>query len=158
MTVCCGLRSRHASLFSLFVPLSSFAMCRFLLSCSPIQQAASGSSSVRRNRLRLLLLHRTLPLPPPPSSLPLSLSRALPCALLCYFKRSDASWVLQCLSRACLVTYGGGGSSRKTTIPRVPRGPHQSIRLQHIRGDGVGGDGVGRGEDLQRPVWCFIRD
>ncbi|KAG7233323.1 hypothetical protein INR49_007222 [Caranx melampygus] len=28
----------------------------------------------------------------------------------------------KCLSRACLVTYGGDGSPQKTTIPRVPRG------------------------------------
>lgn len=74
------------------------------------------------------------PHPPPPF-----------CALLCYFKWSGASWVLQCLSRACLVTYGGNGSPQRTTIPRVPRGPHQSIRLQHIRGDGVGGGGGGWG-------------
>lgn len=36
----------------------------------------------------------------------------------------------------------------RTTIPRVPLGPHQSIRLQHIRADGGGGGRGGSAEDL----------
>lgn len=123
------------------VPLLSAAMCRLLLSF-PASVTTSGQQQQRASR--------SPPPPPPPPSPPPSSSSSFPPAsssllLLCYFKRSGASWVLQCLSRACLVTYGGGSGPRKTTIPRVPRGPHQSIRLQHIRGDGVGGGGQGGG-------------
>lgn len=97
------------------------AMCRRLLSCPPLQRAAS-SSSVRR-ALRLLLPSSFITLLLPPSLL----CSLRSCALLCYFKRSGASWVLQCLLRACLVTYGGDGSRQRTTIPRVPLGAHIKV-------------------------------
>lgn len=138
VTVCCGLRSRRV-----------FSSCRFprlpcvVFYCPVLRYNKRPAAAACARRL---LLHR--PLPPHP---PLPPAFSLLLRPLCYFKWSGASWVLQCLSRACLVTYGGDGSPQKTTIPRVPPGPHQSIRLQHIRGDGVGG-GVGRGEDLQRPA------
>lgn len=90
-----------------------------------------------------------LPSPPPSSSSSSLLHHPLPLSsrpplLLCYFKWRGALWVLQCLSRACLVTYGGDGEQEKTTTPRVLLGPHQSIRLQHIRGDRVGGGRICR--------------
>lgn len=56
---------------------------------------------------------------------------------LCYFKRSSASWVLECLSRACLATYGVT-TARKDYNSQSAPGARQSIRLQHM---GVGGCG-----------------
>lgn len=151
--------------FWLFCPLFSAAMCRLLLSFTASvttsgQQRASRSPPPPPFSPLPPLACFPPPSPPPPfsshPSLPLSihlpslllllLPPPSPLFLLCYFKWRGASWVLQCFCRACLVTYGDEGSQRKTTIPRVPLGPHQSIRLHHIREDGVGG----RGEDLQR--------
>lgn len=71
--------------------------------CTALTASSSSSSSITPSSL--------LP-PPPPRS----------CALLCYFKRSSASWVLQCLSRACLVTYGGDGSPQRLQYPECPGG------------------------------------
>lgn len=53
---------------------------------------------------------------------------------LCYFKRSSASWVLECLSRACLATYGVTVARKDYNTQSAP-GAWQSIRLQHM---GVG--------------------
>ena len=113
----CGLRSRRAASSSLFWPRLSAAMCRLLLSSASV--TTSGQQQQRAPR------SPPPPPPPPPPPSPPPLSSLLPprsCALLCYFKRSSASWVLQCLSRACLVTYGGDGSPQRLQYPECPGG------------------------------------
>lgn len=97
---------------------------------------------------RLYCLSVTTSSAPPPSSS--SITHPLPVALLCYFKWSSASWDMQCLCRACLVTYGGDGSPLKTTIPIVPRGHIKVSDYNTLEGEEDGGGS-------QRAIWSLNR-